>query len=1248
MLRFRDPFPLLVALCIIAILSGCSGRSSNNSSNSSPAIDGEVHGGQQPVSGVSIQMYAVGTTGDGSSATPLLAAPVFTNANGNFTVSTYTCPSPTIPVYIVGTGGDPIPGTPNPQLALMSIMDVCGNLSSSTYISINERTTVAAAYALAPYMTGPTAIGFGTSDAGAFSTAFTLAAAIANPATGATPGANVPTGVTIPTTQVNTIADIVAACINSAGGVANDGITVCGTFLGMTTPGGTTPSTDTITALVNLANNPTLNTSSLYPLAVPASPYQPFDSTQPPDLSIPIGYSGALLVSPATGLTFPATVNTSASETITVTNPNSSAIAFSGVSFSAPDGADFAQTNNCPASIAAYASCSVFVSFSPKAQGTRTSAALIQTSAAGSPAIVPLSGIDPQLVPSSASLAFVPEKLYANPSGSALTETLFNTNSTTPVTIYSITFTGPNAADFGTSTSCITTIAPASSCNPAPTFSPTGTGSRSGTMVITSNAANPILTIPLSGVGIADTSILQPSASSLSFSNQVDTQSTQTLPVVFTNLGPDNVGITSVTITGTNPGDFTFGLGIPGGDAFSCSNPIVPSAECGISVTFSPTATGPRSAILTVNSSAVNSSIVIPLNGSGVASGTSLTLSAYSLTVPGVALGDTGTATQINVTNSAAGSVAFSGVTFSGTNPGDFTSTNNCPATLAPNAFCTVSAFFKPQALGQRSANLNVNSNAANSPGVVALIGYGDTDLQFTFYGSFTTPVDLPETFNVRLSNASLHTVTLNGFSVTGPNASLFSQTNNCGSTLVASSSTSLSYCTVAVTFLPLSTGTFTASLVVASNDPSSPLSLPLTGTATPSTVVLTTTATSLSFVNTGVGQYSSLPFSLGTAGGQAYISAISITGPNASEFTPSLNCVGAQVPTCSSGVSLVPVTAGPKSATLVITSTASNSPLSIPLTGTAVAVAPTITFSPTSLTFPSTSVGTPAALQFFTVTNNGPGPLTFTSAITLTGANVPDFSEADNCPSTLAANALCTVNIVFTPQGVGSRTSSVIITSNAGTPSATVPLSGTGLAVAGPLVAGTAYMAATQQSIPPFDAAIGSVYVTNTGTATVTLGAFSTSSGFIQTNNCGATLAPLANCTFTITPSGYPLNPMFGTLTIDSNATNPVFTVELVSALYPIVDFGSAQNGTVGSTQSFSGGIPPSGASVFLGGITGTNASDFLPNNPSCTAPYQGIPCTATVTFNPTGTGQRSAILSAQINYGATENFTLIGTGTP
>jgi hypothetical protein len=68
---------------------------------------GSVRGGQTAVSGATIQLYAVGTTGDGSPSTPLLNPAVVADSNGNFNLGTYQCPGANAPVYVAASGEVP-------------------------------------------------------------------------------------------------------------------------------------------------------------------------------------------------------------------------------------------------------------------------------------------------------------------------------------------------------------------------------------------------------------------------------------------------------------------------------------------------------------------------------------------------------------------------------------------------------------------------------------------------------------------------------------------------------------------------------------------------------------------------------------------------------------------------------------------------------------------------------------------------------------------------------------------------------------------------------------------------------------------------------------------------------------------------------------------------------------------------------------------------------------------------------------
>jgi len=283
------------ALAVLAVFqTGCSagfgGLSSagpQSGSSNGVALSGIAKGGQPPVSGATIQLYAVGTSGYGSAATPLLSGtPVTTNADGGFTLpaGSYTCPANSY-VYMTASSGNPGLSANNTALALMVALGSCSNLSSSTFVSINELTTVAAVWSMAQFgsstgaalstsaYTGVPTDTFGTSATNIQGVANAMAVAnvLVNSATGTSPGTNT-TGnqLNVEYWHINTLADILAACVNSAGAASAS----CGTLFS-----NTGNSTDTIQSALYMAKNPSSNVSNITALESAYAPFVPVDTT---------------------------------------------------------------------------------------------------------------------------------------------------------------------------------------------------------------------------------------------------------------------------------------------------------------------------------------------------------------------------------------------------------------------------------------------------------------------------------------------------------------------------------------------------------------------------------------------------------------------------------------------------------------------------------------------------------------------------------------------------------------------------------------------------------------------------------------------------------------------------------------------------------------------------------------------------------------------------------------------------------
>lgn len=248
-----------------------------------------IQGGQKPISGSNIYMYAAGTSGYGKGAVSLLSGNgyVVSDTNGSFSIpGNFSCPSSSSMIYLIAVGGDAGSGN-NSQSVLMSAMGNCGSLEANTAININEVTTVASAYALAQFMVpGSTALGTSSSNvtglANAFQTAANLADFYAGTARSATPAGKG----AVPLSTINTLANIMAACVNTNGSSG-----ACPALFAAATPSGGSAASDTLAAMLDIALNPGHNVSTLYGIASTAD-FKPTLAGAPNDWTISIEYTG--------------------------------------------------------------------------------------------------------------------------------------------------------------------------------------------------------------------------------------------------------------------------------------------------------------------------------------------------------------------------------------------------------------------------------------------------------------------------------------------------------------------------------------------------------------------------------------------------------------------------------------------------------------------------------------------------------------------------------------------------------------------------------------------------------------------------------------------------------------------------------------------------------------------------------------------------------------------------------------------
>jgi len=275
---------------VLMSLTGCGLSSSLQSSRQQGVtLQGRVRGGQQPVSGASIVLYAAGSSGTGAGAVNLIAPNIVsTDASGGFNITNdYVCPTAATQVYLVARGGNPglTSGTNNSALVMMVALGNCGDLTSSTSIVINEATTVASAWALSQFIGPGVVIGSSSTNTTGLVNAFNAANNLVNVGTGLAPGSILPKGAVTETAKLYTLADVLAVCVNSDGGSACAPL-----FAAATTPQGV--PANTLDAALNIVQRAGNNVMAVFNAGAPQGPFQPVLSTQPNDWTMSITYGG--------------------------------------------------------------------------------------------------------------------------------------------------------------------------------------------------------------------------------------------------------------------------------------------------------------------------------------------------------------------------------------------------------------------------------------------------------------------------------------------------------------------------------------------------------------------------------------------------------------------------------------------------------------------------------------------------------------------------------------------------------------------------------------------------------------------------------------------------------------------------------------------------------------------------------------------------------------------------------------------
>ncbi len=906
----------------------------------------------------------------------------------------------------------------------------------------------------------------------------------------------------------------------------------------------------------------------------------------------------------------------SGSQAVVLTNQGTAAVTLSGfgISFGA---SDFTQTNDC-STLAAGASCSIDVTFSPSGPGSRSGVLTFGHSGTGLTSVA-LAGTAQA---ASATLSAVDFGLIQT--GQVLTKsaTLSNTGIGSLV-LSSVVSANVTGAYFTfVSSTCPATLSAGASCTLMVEDSPLQPGVQAGAVTLLTSAGP--VTANLTSAAQAPAATLSTPAFASDYSGDSEGQlATATL----TNQGVGPLTLTPPSASVVSGSDFSFA-------GTTCGATLPAGASCEITLDFVASGGGPRTGALSLTTNAGLKAVT--LAGLGVVPSASLTAPTFSPTAVGSSSLANATLTNmgsgaLSMTLPSTGSVAGSGFSFNAT---------TCGVSLAVKASCTVTVQFRPSDTATNSGLLSVVTAAGTltaplgSTGIEGYAAVSPDALAFPVQQVGSTSA----VQSVTVTNTGTGPLTLTGVGISVGTVD-FGQSNNCGVVPVNGT------CTVNVSFTPAAAGT-REGILTFTHDGGGVANVVLAGTgqapaaalSTPTftdTVVGTGSSASVLLTNTGQGPLTlTLPPTLSSAGATDFSYS-----PTGTTCTPNLSAGAA----CSISIEFSPTAAMTRSATLSVATSAGV--LTTSLTGAG--LQGTATYSSTSLTYGPVQIASPAT-QMVSITNTGTASLKLTNIAIDSGSS--DFVQFNVCATVLAVNATCTVSVTFTPSAIGPRTGTLTVLTDAPNGLGTISLSGTGQP-------GSAkFSNYDAPAIAVGTSTTGSVILTNTGVGPLTVVAptattvsgpgFSWQAGGSQ---CGGALATGATCNvnivFTPTLDGVQsgivtLNAgVAGTITAALTGTGQQGTATFSATS---VSFANQTVTTTSETQSLilaNTGTAPlqvTGISVVV------ESSDFgSTNDCAATLPVNGT-CTINVAFTPSAAGPRSGTLMVTTN--GSESATVIG----
>ena len=609
--------------------------------------------------------------------------------------------------------------------------------------------------------------------------------------------------------------------------------------------------------------------------------------------------------------------------TLTVTNIGERPMAIAYVQLVGEAASEFKIVRgNCAGNtLEPESSCAADLVFSPSQMGQRGTVLEVHAQMPDSPARIAVSGIGiaPLAEVSPKALSFGSQDVST--SSDAMPVTVANSG-TAPLEIGSFEIKGGGVRDFRRQNDKCSkqVLKPEDTCSVQFVFAPRAAGERSVALSLSSDALEEVATVRIAGIGIWTGAAFSVEPKEIDFDNHLVGSASQTKRVAVTNRQSSALRGLKVQLV-----DDASGFEIA---QDTCSREAIPPGEnCFVELEFAAPTEGDFGALLQLGNDDLG---VLGLVAKGRGVAPKWILSSTEIDLGEIQVGGTSDVSALELSNEGTATASVTKVEMTGADSGQFTiKRDKCKGkSIAPGSSCRVDIGFDAQREGRHEASVLLHASGGASPQEARLTALAvaprlSLDLEMAEFGNVhrTTQQEI----TVTASNPGTAPLQVEGFKVEGKSAGSFRLLG--GTCLPQATVPARQRCTVRIGFDPLVEGRTTARLEIQHNGFSGPKSVPLAGTGLPPPkpeIYLSTRE--LNFGPQPVGDRSPIrTVTINSAGtGSLEFGSFEIDGSAAADFhivPATCHAAPSLLPgsVCAVGVRILPTSAGPRQARLVI-----------------------------------------------------------------------------------------------------------------------------------------------------------------------------------------------------------------------------------------------------------------------------------------------------------------------------------------